>query len=170
MYTRSIAFFALGLASATAACGASSDSATADESSPLALGVFDRQTVYDEVRSRAHAPRDLLSPSITDAKLVDAVGWLMDQHAPAFYISAIRTDHHNDGVKAHAGGHALDMYAENGDEAKRLIQLIDQNPYVVEIGLGGAYKTYRHSIQTKMYFDDNSATHIHIGVIHAFGH
>jgi len=170
MSTKKIAALVLAVATSALACGGASDSAPADGTSEDALGTYDRQTVYAEVKGNAHAPGDLLKSTITDAKLVDALGWLLDQNPPPFYISAIRTDHHNDGVKAHAGGHALDMYAKDSGDAKKLVQLLDADPYVVEIGLGGAYKSYRHSITSKMYFDDNNATHMHLGVVHAFGH
>jgi hypothetical protein len=158
------------LGTAIVACGGSTDGSEPAGASEDALRSYDRQTVYDEVKSSAHAPKDLLSAGVTDARLVAAVGWLVDQSPPSFYISAIRSDHHNDGQAAHAGGHALDMYAKNGGDAKRLIQLLNADPYVVEIGLGGAYKTYRSQITHKAYFDDNSATHVHIGIMHAFGH
>ena len=161
--------FSLLCGSIIVACGSSdsSDSASASED---ALQSYNRQTVYNEVKSSAHAPQDLLSAGVTDARLVAAIGWLVDQNGPAFYISAIRSDHHNDGQAAHAGGHSADMYAKDGGQARQLIQLLNQNPYVVEIGLGGAYKAYRSQITHKAYFDDNSATHVHIGIIHAFGH
>jgi hypothetical protein len=151
------------------ACGGSADSSDA-ASEDSALQSYDRQTVYSEVKSSAHAPQDLLNAGVTDARLVAAIGWLVDQNGPAFYVSAIRSDHHNDGQAAHAGGHALDMYAKDGGQARQLIQLLNQDPYVVEIGLGGAYKSYRSQITHKAYFDDNSATHVHIGIVHAFGH
>jgi hypothetical protein len=170
MYTRPVLVALLALAASSLACGASSDSSSPDDGTTSeALGVYDRQTVYDEVKSHAHAPRDFLGANVTDAKLVDAMGWFMDQSPPAFYISAIRSDHHNDGAKAHAGGHCLDMYAEDAGQAKRIVQLMNQNPYVVEIGLGGAYKSYRSAITDKLYFNDNNATHVHIGVVHDFG-
>jgi hypothetical protein len=158
----------LVIGSILVACAGSSEDPAA--SSEDALRSYDRQIVYDEVKSSAHAPKDLLNAGLTDARLVAAIGWLVDQHAPPFYISAIRTDHHNDGQAAHAGGHSIDMYAKDGGNARALIQLLNQDPYVVEIGLGGAYKSYRSSITHKAYFDDNSATHVHIGIIHAFGH
>ncbi len=172
MYTRSHAsFFVVALASSLVACGAASDSDVIDEGSTSeALRSYDRQTVYNEVKAHAHAPQDLLKSSVTDAKLVNAVGWFVDQSPPGFYISAIRSDHHNDGQRAHAGGHCIDLYATDASHAKRIVELMDRNPYVVEIGLGGAYKAYRHAVASKLYFDDNSATHIHIGVVHAFGH
>ena len=162
--------FSLVLGSIVVACGGATDGSDSAGSSEDALQSYNRQTVYDEVKSSAHAPQDLLSAGVTDARLVAAIGWLVDQHGPAFYISAIRSDHHNDGQAAHAGGHSADMYAKDGGQARQLIQLLNQNPYVVEIGLGGAYKSYRSSITHKAYFDDNSATHVHIGIIHAFGH
>ena len=152
------------LGCAIAACGGSTDGSENAGASEDALRSYDREMVYDEVKSSAHAPKDLLSAGVTDARLVAALGWLVDQSPPAFYISAIRSDHHNDGQAAHAGGHALDMYAKNGGDAKKLVQLLNQDPYVVEIGLGGAYKTYRSQITHKAYFDDNSATHVHIGI------
>jgi hypothetical protein len=56
-------------------------------------------------------------------------------------------------------------------DAKALIALSAQNPYVNEIGLDGAYKAYKsHVIGNKPYFNDNNATHLHLGVVHAFGH
>ena len=152
------------------ACGGSTDGSESAGASEDALRSYDRQMVYDEVKSNAHAPKDILSAGVTDARLVAALGWLEEQSPPAFYISAIRSDHHNDGQAAHAGGHALDMYAKDGGDAKKLIQLLNADPYVVEIGLGGAYKTYRSQITHKAYFNDNSATHVHIGIMHAFGH
>lgn len=157
------------LVACVVACGGSTDGSDPAGSSEDALQSYNRQTVYNEVRSSAHAPQDLLSAGVTDARLVAAIGWLVDQHGPDFYISAIRSDHHNDGQAAHAGGHSADMYAKDGGQARQLIQLLNQDPYVVEIGLGGAYKSYRSSITHKAYFDDNSATHVHIGIIHAFG-
>jgi hypothetical protein len=128
----------LVIGSILVACAGSSEDPAA--SSEDALRSYDRQIVYDEVKSSAHAPKDLLNAG------------------------------HNDGQAAHAGGHSIDMYAKDGGNARALIQLLNQDPYVVEIGLGGAYKSYRSSITHKAYFDDNSATHVHIGIIHAFGH
>ena len=163
---------ALMIAAMSTACAAETDTsqedpgATGDTSQDL--GGFDRHTVYNEVKGNADAPGDLLRTGFTDDKLVAAIGWMKSHGAPAFYISAIRSDHHNDGAAAHAGGHCADMYATNGADAKHLIHLASQNPYVHEIGLGGAYKAYRSSV-TKSYFNDNNATHLHIGTIHAFG-
>lgn len=172
-------FGALSLVVVTATgCASSADPASEDGQGADETGsdegalttTPERQAVYDEVKSSAHHPRDLLDANLTDEKLVQAVGWLVDHDAPPFYITAIRSDHHNDGERAHAGGHAMDFYAKSGGDARRLIELADQNPYVVEIGLGGVYKKYRNVVNDKQYFNDNSATHIHIGVIHAFGH
>lgn len=164
----------LFVAAMSTACAAETDNSQADPEATTGatsedLGGFDRQTVYNEVKGHASAPGDLLKTGYTDEKLVAAIGWMKANGAPSFYISAIRSDHHNDGAAAHAGGHCADMYATNGSEAKHLIQLASQNPYVHEIGLGGAYKAYRGSV-TKSYFNDNNATHLHIGTIHAFGH
>ncbi len=162
----------LALALVTPACAAqTSDGSAAPAETDQNLGGFDRQTVYDEVKDSAHAPGDLLKTNYTDEKLVAAIGWMVDNGAPPFYISAIRSDHHNDGQAAHAGGHCADMYAKDSSDAKALIELAAQNPYVAEIGLGGAYKTYKSTvIGNKPYFNDNNATHLHIGVVHAFGH
>ncbi len=171
--SRSITLAALLIAAMSTACAAETDNSAEDpaatDDTSQDLGGFNRQTVYNEVKGHASAPGDLLKTGYTDDKLVAAIGWMKDHGAPSFYISAIRSDHHNDGAAAHAGGHCADMYATNGSEAKRLIQLASQNPYVHEIGLGGAYKAYRSSV-TKSYFNDNNATHLHIGTIHAFGH
>lgn len=150
------------------ACAADSSDDESHADTSDALTSYDRQEVRDEVS--AHAGSDLTNAHLTDQKLVNALGWLVDHDAPAFYISAIRSDHHNDGQAAHAGGHAADMYAKNGSDARRLIQLIAENPYVTEVGLGGAYKSYRSEVTgKKQYFNDNNATHVHIGTIHAFG-
>ncbi len=168
--SRRLLGFSLLFGSVIVACGGSNDGSDSAGSSEDALRSYDREIVYNEIRGSAHAPQDLLSAGVTDARLVAAVGWLVDQNAPAFYITAIRSDHHNDGQAAHAGGHALDMYAKDGGDARQLIQLINQDPYVVEVGLGGAYKSYRSQITHKQYFNDNNATHVHIGIMHAFGH
>jgi hypothetical protein len=130
---------------------------------------YDRQTVYDELRSSARAPKDLLSPKVTDAGVVNALGWLVDNGAPPFYVSAIRSDHPSkDSPRAHAGGYAFDLYAKDPRDAKRLIELVNENPYVAEVGLGGAYKTYRGEV-SKPYFNDNKATHIHAGTLPVYG-
>jgi hypothetical protein len=162
------------------ACSGGADSSTADSTDDITGITYDRQTVYGEVRHTADAPQDLLSSNVTDQRLVNAVGWMFKSGAPTFYISAIRSDHHVEsgptGKKAHAGGFALDMYAGQKGGAgatkadmENLVRLADQNPYVVEIGLGGAYKTYRSRITHKLYFADNNQTHIHIGVLQAYG-
>ncbi len=161
------------IAAVSTACAAETDNTPQDPAATSEtsqdLGGFDRQAVYDEVKGHAHAASDLLKTGFTDDKLVAAIGWMKDNGAPPFYISAIRSDHHNDGAAAHAGGHCADMYATKSSDAKALIKLASENPYVHEIGLGGAYKAYRGSV-TKSYFNDNNATHLHIGTIHAFGH
>jgi hypothetical protein len=170
MLVRRAQFFvaALSLATALGGCAAQTNSDGTDESTGQDLGGFDRQTVYDEVKGHASAPGDLLRVGYTDDRLVAAIGWMVENGAPPFYISAIRSDHHNDGANAHAGGHCADMYVTNSSDARAFISLASRNPYVAEIGLGGAYKAYRSSV-TRPYFNDNDATHLHIGVIHAFG-
>lgn len=174
MFRSTKLFACIFIAALSTACGGATDASQVDDPGATTdtaqdLGGFDRQTVYDEVKGHASAPGDLLKVGYTDEKLVAAIGWMKANGAPSFYISAIRSDHHNDGAAAHAGGHCADMYATNGGDAKRLIELASENPYVHEIGLGGAYKAYRSSV-TKSYFNDNNATHLHIGTIHAFGH
>jgi hypothetical protein len=159
---------ALSLATALGGCAAETGSDPETDSTSEDLGGFDRTSVYNEVKAHASAPGDLLKAGYTDEKLVAAIGWMVQNGSPPFYISAIRSDHHNDGQAAHSGGHCADMYVLNGSDARAFIKLASRNPYVAEIGLGGAYKSYRGEV-TRPYFNDNSATHMHIGVIHAFG-
>lgn len=179
----SLASLVLVLAALVPACAADStepdgaEDAESDDSSAIssapssfqAASQHDRQAVYDAVKGHAHAASDLLNEKLTDGRLVDAIGWLVDHDAPSFTISAIRTDHHNDGQAAHAGGHAVDMYTNDFGDIAKLVALVDQDPFVHEIGLGGQYKTQRKLITHKEYFNDNKATHVHIGVIQAFG-
>lgn len=137
------------------------DEDTGDTSS--ALTGYSRQTVYTEMKPHAKAAKDLLSSSVTDPRLVSAIGWLHD-NAPGFTVSAIRSDHHNDGSNLHAGGFCADLYANSPSDMKKFLQSINSNPWVAEIGLGGSYKNLRSSVTHKAVFDDNGQTHVHIGV------
>lgn len=153
-----------------AACSMEADPNAEDSeaASPEALSGYSRQAVYTEVKPHAKAARDLLSSSETDARLVSAIGWLHD-NAPGFTLSAIRSDHHNDGPSLHAGGFCADLYANDTSQMKKLVEAVNKNPWVSEIGLGGSYKSLKGSVTRKAYFDDNGQTHIHIGVKRAAG-
>ena len=125
------------------------------------------RTPRRRLSGHAHAARDLLSGGETDPRLVSALGWLHD-NGPAFTVSAIRSDHHNDGPFLHAGGFCADLYAIDSSQMKKLVEAVNKDPFVAEVGLGGAYKSLRASVTHKAYFADNGQTHVHIGVrVHA---
>ncbi len=151
----------------TAACSGAPAEGEASQGSTL--GGYTRRGVYDAVRSRARGANDLLRATYTDERLVAALGWL-DDHGPTFTVSAIRSDHPtHDSSNAHGGGFSADLYATSSSQMRALLIAIDSNPYVYEVGFGGAYKNYRSAITRKAWFNDNNATHVHIGVIHAYG-
>jgi hypothetical protein len=161
---RKLAIGSIAILSILVAC-------TAEESTPDTAGssetAYSRETVYEELQPHAHAVKDLLGANVTDARLVSALGWLYD-NAPAFTVSAIRSDHHNDGPFLHSGGFCADLYAIDSSQMKKLIEAVNEDPWVAEVGLGGAYKSLRTSITHKAYFADNGQTHVHIGVkVHA---
>jgi hypothetical protein len=170
MSTRIVSLLAVSFFFAAAGCSGSPDEASAAGADETAAeealsGNYNRQTVYGWAKSRgADAPGDLLSANETKQKLVNALGWLYGYNAPHFYISALNSDHPTrDGAHGHNGGYCADLYAENSADMLALIQKINANPNVTQVGLGGAYKNYVSHV-TKPHFMDNNQTHVHISV------
>jgi hypothetical protein len=114
------------------------------------------------------AADDFLNPGLTTQALVNAVGWLATHNPPAWQISAVNSNHHHDPA-AHSGGFAVDCYDVNPGDDVRFVQLVNQNPYVAEVGLSGDYVGLRSYIHGKYYFTENAPTHVHIAVKQAYG-
>jgi hypothetical protein len=136
-------------------------------------GSFSRQRVFELVQGHLRpgaesVGKDLLDPSLTSQKLVDAIGWLATSSPPAWEISAINTNHHYDPA-AHSGGYAVDLYAKNAADDLRMVQLVVKDPHFVELGFSGDYVRYGGEVRGKHYFTENAPTHIHAAVRTAFG-
>ena len=136
-------------------------------------GGFTRSQVYQIARShmRPGAERvaeDFLDPNLTTQALVNAVGWLATHSPPSWEISAINSNHHYDPA-AHSGGYALDLYNTQASEDARFVQLVDQDPFVVEVGLSGDYTVQRNRLSGMYVFIENAPTHVHLAVKQAYG-
>lgn len=140
--------------------------------SPGSSGGFSRQQVYDLVAPHAKgggSARDLLDPALTTQKLVDALGWLATHAPPDWGFSVINTGHHYD-PSAHSGGFAIDLFANDAGDDARFMDLINDDPYFVEVGVSGDYVPYRGRLTSagKCSFVENAATHVHAAVQRAF--
>jgi hypothetical protein len=137
-------------------------------------GGFTRQQVYDLIAPRmrpgeAGAARDLLNPGLTTQKLVDALGWIATHNPPDWEVSALNTNHRYNPA-THSSGYAADLYARSPADDLRMIRLLDQNPYIVELGLSGDYLPLLGQIRNKLKFSESAPTHIHFGVRQAYGY
>lgn len=143
------------------------------DSGDATSGSFSRQRVFELVQGHLRpgaesVGKDLLDPSLTSQKLVDAIGWLATSSPPAWEISAINTNHHFDPA-AHSGGYAVDLYAKNPADDLRFVQLVVKDPHFVELGFSGDYLRYGGEVRGKYYFTENAPTHVHAAVRQAFG-
>jgi hypothetical protein len=147
---------------------------TSEPKGPSNNAEFDRQAVYDLVKDRHRsdlpgAAEDLLDGGLTTQKLVNAVGWIATHNPPDWGFSVMSTGHHTDPA-AHTGGFAIDLFANASANDQAMINLVNQNPFVVEVGLAGDYRTLESSINSpgKCSFSDNEQTHLHIAVVNAY--
>lgn len=145
---------------------------SATTSSAAPAGGYSRQQVYDLAKNRVSGggtARDFLDPGVTTQELVDAVGWLATHSPPDWGFSVINTGHHADPL-AHSSGYAIDFFANNAADDARFVQLVNQDPYFVEIGLGGEYQSQQGLItsSSKCSFIDGSQTHVHGAVRRAY--
>ncbi|CAN5918612.1 hypothetical protein BH11MYX4_BH11MYX4_04070 [soil metagenome] len=135
-------------------------------------GTYSRQQVYDLVAPHAKgggSARDLLDPGLTTQKLVNALGWLATHAPPDWGFSVINSGHHFD-PRAHSGGFAIDLFANNAADDFRFMGLVNEDPYFVEIGVSGDYVAYRGRITSagKCSFVESAPTHVHASVQRAF--
>lgn len=128
-----------------------------------------RRLVSGHMRAGAEAAADdFLDGGLTTQALVNAVGWIATHNPPAWEISAVNSNHHFDPA-AHSGGLAIDLYNIDPGRDLEFVQLINRNPFVVEVGFSGDYIRLRGEISGKYYFSENAPTHIHLAVRQAFG-
>jgi hypothetical protein len=153
--------------------GAPGDGGT-PEDPPANPGTFTRQRVYDLVKNRHNSnlpgsARDLLDSGMTTQALVNAVGWIATNNPPSSWGYSTMVTGHGPSA-AHSPGHAIDIFANDSAQDAAMMRLINNNPYIVEVGLAGAYKAYDDMItdSSKCTFMDNDQTHIHVGVENAF--
>ena len=125
---------------------------------------------------------DLLDEAMTKTTLIAQAELLLNK-GHWLCITAVRSDHHNDGPNGHAGGRAFDCWPlvsnapKNADgsfnyvpqdshEMRQFLMDAAASPYNFQIGLGGCADDSSNQIAAgKTEFDDSSADHIHIGVI-----
>lgn len=85
-----------------------------------------------------------------------------------FIITAVRSDHHDDGPHGHAGGFAADFAVEDYTNDIYFIRALVLNPWVRGFGLGGRYQAYQNEFgklrPDQIFFLDNNTDHLHIQV------
>jgi hypothetical protein len=145
-----------------------------DDPPPANPGTFTRQGVYDLVKNRHNSnlrgsARDLLDSGMTTQALVNAVGWIAANNPPSSWgYSTMVTGHRPS--EAHSPGHAIDVFANDPAQDAAMMRLVNNNPYIVEVGLAGTYKNFGSMVNdpSKCKFMDNDQTHIHIAVENVF--
>ena len=142
--------------------------------SPGPANGFSRQQVYDLVAPHLQggnggSASDLLDSSLTTQELVNAMGWLATHAPPSWGFSVINTGHHYD-PEAHSGGFAIDIFANDPADDLRFVDLVNQDPWFVEIGVSGSYadKQDRVTSASKCSFIEDAPTHVHAAVRRAF--
>jgi hypothetical protein len=126
---------------------------------------------------------DLMNPAMTNTALI--AGLLELTNNFEIVITAVRSDHHDDGPYGHAGGFAADLwvndsanptdYADAGSlTMQRFLRNVGQSEWVWQVGLAGSADTPENRAATglpyeswnapKTVFSDDGADHIHFGV------
>jgi Bacterial SH3 domain len=137
-------------------------------------GHFTRQAVYNAVKSRVQPgcsgdPADFLSSSLTTQQLVDAVGYINANANFSWGWCVANSGHHFD-PQAHSSGLSIDIFATEAGNDRAMMKLINQDPYFVEVGVSGDYRSLQGLINApgKCSFVENAPTHIHASVKKAF--
>lgn len=141
------------------------------------MSIAARQKLCDRLVFQKDSQRaDLLDPARTDSGLI---ALMLDVDTFHFEVTAVRSDHHDDGANGHAGGRALDGWPLNGptpgdymDETSPhfadFLETLADSPWVYQIGLGGAARTEANfRAAGPKGFDDNDQDHIHAGSVKA---
>lgn len=121
---------------------------------------------------------DLLSSNRTNSTLVALLGELVAK-GHVLEITAVRSDHHDDGPRGHAGGRAADCwplatskpgdYLDAGDPRFRaLLSDAAASRWIFQIGLAGAADSHANRIAAgTTCFEDAGGDHVHLGSTNA---
>jgi hypothetical protein len=135
------------------------------------------------VFSRPSQYFDLRDPTLTRDELVSAIEALLQRTQSSIYITAVRSDHHDDSalglpplyIGTHAHGWAIDCWPMpapagsfyNGDSLAfaSWLRAVASVPGVKQVGLAGSADTVdNRDALGSLYFPDMGADHVHIGV------
>lgn len=120
---------------------------------------------------------DLLNPNTTQTELIAALIYLTIHCGHYIEITAVRSDHHDDGPHGHAGGYAADCWpldsAAAGDymdaTAEGFADFLEdaaKMPFYYQIGLAGEANTAANlAAAGPGAFVDMGADHVHLGTI-----
>ena len=121
---------------------------------------------------------DLLNASFTDSSLIAMLYYLVQLKGYHIEITAVRSDHHDDGQGPglHAAGLAVDCWplldAHQGDYLDATTQAfrsfltdVSKAPYYYDTGLGGSAFLPANMIGNA--FQDSAQDHVHCGVLPA---
>ena len=117
---------------------------------------------------------DLLSPLVTQTELI---AFLTELVAKGHFleITAVKSDHHNDGPRGHAGGRAADCWPLasftagdylDADDARFAAFLRDvaASTWLYQVGLAGSADTAENRAAAgATCFSDSGGDHVHLG-------
>lgn len=114
---------------------------------------------------------DLLDPTITSTYLIAILQDAIPRAKHKILVTAICSDHHNDGPNGHAGGYCIDIWNADwqtfGDHGVvDVIQACVDSKYCWSIGLAGVAQQWAHEVKWPpgpfYWFMDAGADHIHV--------
>jgi hypothetical protein len=126
---------------------------------------------------------DLVDPQMTRDELVGMLMALLGRTQSAIYVTAVRSDHHDDSglspgplhVGTHAYGWAIDCWPMSGPGGEfydgsspvfaQWLSVVAKVPNILQVGLAGSADTSANrEVLGGLYFSDTGADHVHIGV------
>ncbi len=128
------------------------------------------------VFQHASQKSDLLDPALTVTELIAAMLYLTSSRGWHIEVTAVRTDHHDDGPNWHAGGKAFDGWPLASSTPQDYLDASDPRfqhylvdcadvPYLYQIGLAGTADTAENrGCAGPTVFEDSGGDHVHLGV------